>query len=536
MSRAYRNVRPKANRVYSVGGVEALYSVCRNTVSNWVSSGLRPSDRHCPQVFRGAELIRFHTERRTRGSSNLRKGQFKCLACKAAVFPAVETVALHPVRTGAQMAWACCPDCGAVVTKLLDKTECNNIQNSIDHNTSLAPIDEEDGAFLDGVGKIRGAARRDWHSANDRIINQWQLYAGRYDAKTLDAHLASIRNFESYLEGKPFEQVRTHDAGCFRDAISAKGQLPKNEGGSSKSTIRHRASHLIAFFNWLRKQDGYKRLSADIPEYFLLSRRASALAFSPDPKLFPTIDEAIELAKAMPASSLLARRDRAIFALAFISGFRAGALISLRVRHVDPTLKHVEQNAAEVRAKNSKSFTANWFPRTEALQEIVLAWLKELASRGFRADDALFPAAEHLQWPLAKLSAQDRPSIPPMRSNAGVNHAFATASKRSANDYAPHSARHCLAALGEKLCNSPEARKAWSLNLGHANEVTTQVYYAKLTNEQRDKVFESFHQADLLMDEEKDLMLAYHEHKLAPGTPEFIQARKLVTKRVVAED
>jgi integrase len=535
MSRAYRNVRPKANMVYSVADVEALYSICRNTVSNWVSGGLHPSDSHSPQIFRGAELIRFHTERRKRGSLSLRKGEFKCLACKAAVFPMVETMALHLVRSGARMACARCPDCDAVVTKLLDETECNSIQNSIDHNTSMGPSDEEDGSTLGGVGKNRGAAQRDWHSANDRIINQWLLYAGRYDAKTVAAHLTSIRDFESYLEGKPFEQVRTHDAGGYRDAISAKGQLQKHKGGSSRSTIRHRASHLIAFFSWLRKQDGYKRLSADIPEYFLLSRRASALALSPDPKPFPTIDEAIELAKVMPATSLLARRDRAIFSLAFVSGFRAGALISLRIRHLDPTLKHVEQNAAEVRAKNSKSFTANWFPRTEALQEIVLAWLKELATNGFRTDDALFPAAEHLQCSRAKLSAQDRPSIPPMRSNAGVNHAFAMASKRSANDYSPHSARHCLAALGEKLCNSPEARKAWSLNLGHANEATTQVHYAKLTNKQLDEVFQSLHQTDLLMDEEKDLMLAYHEHKLVPGTPEFIHARKMVTKRVMAE-
>jgi integrase len=194
----------------------------------------------------------------------------------------------------------------------------------------------------------------------------------------------------------------------------------------------------------------------------------------------------------------------------------------------------VVQNAEDVRAKNSKSFTANWFPRTEPLQEIVLSWLAELASMGFSPDDALFPGAQHMQRPQTELSAKDRRSIAPMRSNAAATHAFATASKQSANDYSPHSARHCLAALGEKLCRTPAARKAWSLNLGHATEVITRVHYAKLTNEQRDKVFEDFNAADLLMDDEKDLMLAYHEHQLTPGTPEFIQARKLVAKRTVS--
>ena len=41
----------------------------------------------------------------------------------------------------------------------------------------------------------------------------------------------------------------------------------------------------------------------------------------------------------------------------------------------------------------------------------------------------------------------------------------------------PHSFRKTLAALGEKLCRSPEEFKAWSQNLGHEKVLTTFISY-----------------------------------------------------------
>ncbi|MGH6846397.1 MAG: hypothetical protein ACREC0_02840 [Methylocella sp.] len=41
----------------------------------------------------------------------------------------------------------------------------------------------------------------------------------------------------------------------------------------------------------------------------------------------------------------------------------------------------------------------------------------------------------------------------------------------------PHSFRNTLAALGERLCTTPEAFTAWSQNLAHANVLTTFTSY-----------------------------------------------------------
>jgi hypothetical protein len=87
MSRRYGRVRRKKDLVYSVDELLALYDVCRNTVSNWVRASLRPVDDRQPQLFRGAELIRFHTERSERQPRAMRTGEFRCTSCGLRVVP-----------------------------------------------------------------------------------------------------------------------------------------------------------------------------------------------------------------------------------------------------------------------------------------------------------------------------------------------------------------------------------------------------------------------------------------------------------------
>lgn len=87
MTRSYKQVHPNVNMAYSVEGVMELYGVSSNTVSNWVGEGLETSDGSIPYLIRGAELKRFHEERKQRTRTNLRYGEFKCLGCGHAVFP-----------------------------------------------------------------------------------------------------------------------------------------------------------------------------------------------------------------------------------------------------------------------------------------------------------------------------------------------------------------------------------------------------------------------------------------------------------------
>lgn len=519
MSRTYSAVRPKLDRAYSSEQVLELYGICRNTLGNWIASGLHPSDHRLPRIFRGAELARFHEERRGTKVA-LRRGQFRCLGCKARVFPNIATLSFFNERSVNHLAIATCPDCSAMVTKILNETDRDAFKNCIKSNTSLSSLDEGNAQVPARIGHDQGEVSSVLLSPNDRLLLDWQAWAARHDEKTVTAHLRAIRQFEVFCGHKAFASVTTDDAAAWRDAITG-GKHKK----LSVSTIQHQASHLRAFFAWLAKRPGYRAL-LPVPEYFELPRRFAQKAL-PKAKGYAEIDEAARLLETIPKATRKDRRARAIFACAYVSGLRANALITLRLRHIDTVQRRVLHDGTDLRAKNGKSFVVSWFPRTEVFQTVLLGWLKELIRIGLGPEDALFPELSDLD----KASGSERAPFAPMKSANAVTEAFALACRNSHVAYSPHSVRHTLAQLGDRVCRTSEERKAWSLNLGHSSEEVTWTYYGKVTDARRDEIFEIFEQSQPASSVEMELMLAYHEHLLIRGSPEFDQAEELIDQR-----
>ncbi|MEP3675376.1 site-specific integrase [Sulfitobacter sp.] len=526
MSRSYRKIRPQHAKVYSVVEVQALFGVHRNTVSNWVGSGLDPSDGSLPQLFRGAELKRFHTERAERTRRNLRQGEFKCVACGNAVFPDLSTISFPRKEGRASLVQATCCDCGATMLKLLGATECDKVEECLNTNTPLALIDESQVDSSAGIGKEAGSRGVKWFTINDRVVHEWQVFAGKYDPKTVQAHLVSIRDFEAFLEGIQFSKVKPKHAGQYRDHLVRLLAQSKDKGGLSNSTVRHRASHLKAFFQWLHGQEGYRRLSSSIPDYFALPRSASSPQSKERRKEYPTLSEAWRMIEMMPEKSVIQRRDRAIVAFAFISGFRAAALSALRIKHVDFDSRSVLQDAREVPAKNGKTYRAKWFPRTGAFQEIFLSWVRELQDLGFQPHCALFPDGRQL----VARTPSDTP-VEPLASSKPLQDAFAKASERVGKAYTPHSARHTLKALGAQMCRSHQQRKAWSMNLGHSDEQITEKHYAKMSQSQSGELMEDLCSDLVFTEEENELIIDFYQHRLIRGTLEYAEAKRLAEKR-----
>lgn len=525
LSRSYPQV-PHEAKVYSVAEVQTLFSVSRNTVSNWVGSGLKPSDESAPQLFRGAELKRFHADRAARGHRNLRLGEFKCLACRNAVFPELVTLAVQLREGKPAFASATCCDCGARMHKLLGETECDKVQECLDTSTPLALIDERKVEALARIGKDTGSREAEWFTTNDRLIHDWQAYAGRYNPKTVQAHLVSIRDFEMFLKGAHFSKVKPKHAGQYRDHLVRLLARAKEDGGLSNSTVRHRVSHLKAFFEWVRGQEGYRRLSASIPSYFALPRSASAPQAKEKRKEYPTLDEAWRMVELMPKKTLIQRRDRAMVSFAFMSGFRAAALTALRFKHVDFDGMSVVQDARDVPAKNGKTYRAKWFPRTEAFQNIFLSWAQELNDFGFQQQDALFPNGRNL---VAR--APSAIPVEPLGSSKPLQDAFAKASERLGKVYTPHSARHTLKALGAQMCRSHEQRKAWSMNLGHSDEQITEKHYGKMSQSRSSELIESLSSDLVFTEEENEMIIDFYQHRFQRGTPEYVIAKRLAEKR-----
>ncbi|MEP3440058.1 MAG: phage integrase N-terminal SAM-like domain-containing protein [Sulfitobacter sp.] len=528
MSRSYKRIRPKKHFVYTVEDLMQLFGITRNTASNWVAEGLRPSDGHKPYVFSGAEIKRFHQTRRLATTGTLRIGQFKCFKCKERIFPDLTSLELYPLKNGSGGVWARCPSCECVVQKRVNETDWDKISFCINTNTTLVSLDEGDEPDPVGLVKSKVSENDGIYFENDRIIHRWLQFAGRYDAKTISAKLAFIREFEAFFHGKSFGKIKTDDVSAFRDSLKMSVESDR-DNKRSVSTVRHCASHLKAFFDWLIDQSGYLNLNRSLPGHFILPKKFDLKGLSDEEKTTPTDKEAVAMVERMPTDTIKARRDRAMISVAFLGALRVDTTTSLRVKHIDVPKRKIIQDGQVSRTKNSKSWRTKFFPLPSIFEKVVVDWLEEISVLGFRGDDALFPAEKDLR---PHPSSRSAANIAVMNSIHAVSNAFNCASELVEKRFTPHSVKYYIGALGLKHCKTLQQTAAWSANMAHTDISTTQRYYQKMGQNDIDDVFEAFEQASGSDAQPDDLilMLRYHEHGLVKGTAEFERARELISE------
>jgi integrase len=181
----------------------------------------------------------------------------------------------------------------------------------------------------------------------------------------------------------------------------------------------------------------------------------------------------------MPAAT--ERRDRALIALALLTGARDGALASLKLKHVDLVQGRIDQDARDVKTKFSKTFSTWFFPVEGEALAIITDWVEHL--RGvclWGENDPLFPSTRRGIGPTGRFVAAglERKHW----QNAGaIRHIFRLAFEPAGLPcFHPHSTRKSLVQLGERVCTTPEEFKAWSQNLGHENVSTTFTSYGQV--------------------------------------------------------
>ena len=175
-----------------------------------------------------------------------------------------------------------------------------------------------------------------------------------------------------------------------------------------------------------------------------------------------------------------------MFAFTILRGARDDAIASILVRHVNLKERTVFQDAREVRTKNRKTFTSTFFPVGGDIEAIVVDWISFLTTESlFGPDDPLFPRLE-LKLGRRGLFAAVGLNRVGWRNATAIRRIFQEAFARADLPYFnPHSFRKTLAALGEKLCRSPEEFKAWSQNLGHEKVLTTFMSYGSVAGERQ---------------------------------------------------
>ena len=323
------------------------------------------------------------------------------------------------------------------------------------------------------------------HNAqNERIKRAYFAYlreAKRNTEQTIDAAAAALHQFETYTRFRDFRSFRIEQAIGFKNHL-AKQQSGKTKAPLSKATLLHILAALRAFFSWLAGQPGFRsRISYSDADYFNLSAKDTAVAKADRDLTGPTIEQVRIVLAAMPSETDVEKRNRALIALALLTGARDNALASLRLKHIDLREGKIVQDARDVRTKASKTITTYFFPVGDDFRTVVEEWVIFLQrDRQWGLGDPLFPATriivgESKRFEAAGLDRKCWSNATPIRKI--FQHAFSAVGLPYFN---PHSFRKTLARLGEQTCSTPEEFKAWSQNLGHEKVLTTLTSYGQV--------------------------------------------------------
>jgi integrase len=338
-----------------------------------------------------------------------------------------------------------------------------------------------------------------FNAASERVKRAYfdhLRHADRKAESTIDGIRKAIGRFEAFTGFADFRSFSKYQAKGF------KASLMRTIGVSgeplSKATMLATLHNLKTFFKWLRLQSGFRsRVRLDDIEYFNVSERDTRAAKSPRLRPVPTEEQVRRALFAMPSETESQRRDRAVFTLVVLTGMRDAALVSLRLKHVDLERRFILQDPREVNTKFSKRIDTFFFPMGEDIEAIFEDWMRYLREvKLYGNEDPVFPQTllkqnEKLEWASAGLEPK------PWASATNVRRIFRESFERVALAYFnPHSIRNMLVQKGELECDTIEAFKAWSQNLGHSSVHTTLTSYGNVALARQGELVRSVRRRD----------------------------------------
>lgn len=321
-----------------------------------------------------------------------------------------------------------------------------------------------------------------------RHFLEYRKYAKQLSEKTLDREIAALERFDVWNRRKDFARFHIEQAMGFRTHLE-NSKTPEGKP-LGKSTMRSILATMREFILWLSQRDGFRsRIKAADSDYFQLSRRDEAEARAAPPRPAPSINQAKHAFGLMPAETPIQKRDKAIFALLCLTGIRVGALISLKIRHVDLVEKSVTQNPREVATKFGKSIDTFFAKEFEDAEPALRDWITYLDETAlYSPDDPLFPATAikadaNLGFSRNGFDRRHWKTTEPIRKI--VRLAFEAAEIKN---FGPHAFRHMLSRHRVKNCKTVAELVATSQNLGHSDVLTTLRSYGQISREEQRKL------------------------------------------------
>ena len=213
------------------------------------------------------------------------------------------------------------------------------------------------------------------NASNERIKRDYFRYlaeAKGRDEATIDGAAKSLSRFEESTSAKDFKRFQREQAVAFKARLAA-AQNVRTGAKLSKGTLLSTMRDLRAFFFWLAHLPGFKsHIAYADADYFNLSDKDVTIARARREKTVPTLEQVRHALSAMPAATVLERRDRALVAFTALTGARVAALASFQLGHVNLAEQCVEQDARTVRTKFSKTFRTYFMPVCDGALTVVL--------------------------------------------------------------------------------------------------------------------------------------------------------------------
>jgi len=258
----------------------------------------------------------------------------------------------------------------------------------------------------------------------------------------------------------------------------AKTRLDGRVGSLAPATAKKCVQVAKRFLTWSKLT--YPNEFRDLSQLWIDSLRAPRTPELPPDHEFVTYEEILKIANLqIEDKELILRRDRAAACLLFLSGMRAGALISLPLKALDVEARTVHQwPSLGVRTKMGKSATTYLLEIPELIKP-VMDWDRYVRSN--LPDTAMWYTPTVNYWGDQKLSASPPGYTRVVTLGKRMRKLFAIAQLPYKS---PHKFRHGHAVFSLQHAQTMADYKSVSMNLMHADISVTDGIYAPLAGEE----------------------------------------------------
>ena len=122
----------KIHRNYTVEEVALLLGVHKNTVREWMKSGLPACTEQRPALILGYQLREFLQSRRQVRKRKCRLYEIYCLRCREPKRPAGDMVDFEPRNESGGRLMGLCPDCDGLINRYVTTTGLSQISEHLE--------------------------------------------------------------------------------------------------------------------------------------------------------------------------------------------------------------------------------------------------------------------------------------------------------------------------------------------------------------------------------------------------------------------